>query len=579
MKQHKLPTYQQLKSYYSNEKIGNKQYNRLAKELISEQALNLQNHTQRNKNTKHINYKIYHLLHRPFTFVNSYAKISKNKAALSKGYKDSQIIEYFGICKAESIANKFKSNSYIWSPVGLTRIPKSRNNTKRPINTPTQEDRICQEALRGILESIYEPEFVEFEKHTNYRSTNYGFRPNKSTWDAISTLKTKGQSTNYAIEGDICSAYNSINQKKLIQILSKRIQDKKLLQIIKNLLKSGVMEKKTFEHSLSGTPQGGIIRPLLFNIYMFEFDKYIYNQIIKPIYEENIPLGRTKQIDKHKPTNKKDQTEKNIQKHLVIQRLKTNHSLPETKPRNAVYTRYADHWVLLLNGTKDQVIEIREKIYKFINKQLFLTVDLEKIKITQTKNGFNFLGFTYKMRTNCKITRTIYNKTRVLKTTTSRSTIIYPDKNKIFEKNLILGKYCKKKNNTYYPIGSGKLALLSTYKIIIHYQQRMIGLYNYYKNTNNLEAINFAFYILKYSCAKTIARRKKISMTKIFKLYGPNLETFIIVYKKEKSIKKVIQLPTLSSLKTEQFKTDVLPLPKDDPFNGIKFWPTSMKLY
>ncbi|NJR76101.1 MAG: RNA-directed DNA polymerase, partial [Scytonema sp. CRU_2_7] len=166
-------------------------------------------------------------------------------------------------------------------------IPKPGKKKMRPIDTPTQKDRIIQEALRGILEAIYEPEFKEFEEYTSGLCSNYGFRPRKSTWDAVAVLKYQGQSTNYCIEGDIVGAYNNIDHNILLNILERRIKDKKFLKLINNLLKAGIMEENRVIHNLIGTPQGGILSPLLFNIYMFEFDKFIYEEIIKPLVNNN----------------------------------------------------------------------------------------------------------------------------------------------------------------------------------------------------------------------------------------------------------------------------------------------------
>lgn len=104
----------------------------------------------RNKDTNHINRKIYHLLCQPFTFVNAYGKISKNKGALTKGHLEEGTMELFGLKTATTIANSFKNGTYEFSPVRRTWIPKPGKSTKRPIDTPTQKDRIIQEAGQGI---------------------------------------------------------------------------------------------------------------------------------------------------------------------------------------------------------------------------------------------------------------------------------------------------------------------------------------------------------------------------------------------------------------------------------------------
>merc|ERR1712228_204412 len=140
-----------------------------------------------------------------------------------------------------------------------TWISKPGKRTRRPIDTATQKDLIVQEVVRGILDAIYEPEFKEFEKLNKYTCTNYGFRPQKSCFDAVNNYKSTSRECKTIIEGDIIGAYNNVNHNKLIKILSHRIRDKKFLNVIRNLLEAGIMANNDrVINNLNGTPQGGI---------------------------------------------------------------------------------------------------------------------------------------------------------------------------------------------------------------------------------------------------------------------------------------------------------------------------------
>lgn len=238
----------------------------------------------RNNDPLHINYKLYHILVDPMTYVNAFGKICKNNGATTKDVKTDQgMLLSFGLEQAQIIATKFKTRQYQWQSLRRTWIPKPDKSTKRPIDTPTQEDRIVQKAIRGILESIFEPEFRAFELKTSNKSTNYGFRPKKSCFQAAYNLQKIGRRCNVAIEGDIKGAYNNVNHNKLIGLLENRIKDRHFLKVILKMLEAGIMERDHFSHSLKGTPQGGIISPLLFNIYMFPLDKFIYEDILLQI--------------------------------------------------------------------------------------------------------------------------------------------------------------------------------------------------------------------------------------------------------------------------------------------------------
>lgn len=498
-------------------------------------------HTFKNQNTTHINYKIYHLLGDPFTFVNAYTKISKNDGALTKGVSsDEEMTKFFGQIQAESIAKKFRSNSYKFKPAHINYkrvwIPKPGKNKKRPVDTPTQEDRIVQEAIRGILEAIYEPEFQEFESANNLRCTNFGFRPVRSTFDACTALKMHGQKTNMVIEGDIKSAYNSINHDILINILGRRIKDKKFINVIRELLRSGTMDDGKFEHSLCGTPQGGIVSPLLFNIYMFEFDKFIYNQIF-PTIETNIVrvrnpehanLGYEMKTLRAKIKNADTESRKTLKKkYKAIEqyRFKIPSYQIKSLSKSCVFTRYADDWVFTFTGNLEEASKIRDILSDFLETQLKLTLDEDKTLITKLTSGFNFLGFSLRMGSpeNMKIMKTYQPalQKRTLRTTTSRKINIYPDKDRILSRMVEKG-FCRKQD--LMPIGIRSWSLFEEFDIVLKYRQIMVGMFDYYSKCDSKRILYRMEYLLRYSCAKTIATRKRITMSQVFKRYGKSLE-------------------------------------------------------
>lgn len=588
----------------------------LAKEginLIKKLSKRLIEHTKRNKNTKHINYKIHYLLHDPFTFINAYTKISKNKGALTKGYKDENVMQLFGLVKAENIAKKIKMGTYKFSPVKRTWIPKPGKNKKRPIDIPKQSDRIVQEAVRSILEAIYEPVFEEFGNYTKNLSNNYGFRPKKSCWTAIDKLQKHSRMCNMIIEGDIVSAYNNVNHKLLLKILSKRIKDKKFILLVENMLKSGIMDDKRFEHSLNGTPQGGIVSPLLFNIYMFELDKFVYENFVIPILEENIKEKKKtskssdaasreyikarydsdqaikklqKQKERAKTHGDVTQTEiKDLKKDFKKKRkikLSTPYSQIDKLKKGAVYVRYADDWVLAITCTKKEALDIKEKISEFLKNKLKMLLDTEKTKITRVSEGYKFLGFEIRMSIkNIKTTRVLMSTKngyrRPLRRTTSRQLTIEPDSKRLLERLRLLS-FC---NKDYKPQGKPSWTVYDEYQIVEKYSQVMRGIFNYYVNCERLTKLYRISYILHYSCAKTLARRKKISMPKIFKKYTKSLiiKRTISTTKRERI--RQIEFLDLTNLR-KKYETRERPIYmayNSDPFRIREHWRTKFKIY
>jgi RNA-directed DNA polymerase len=245
-----------------------------------------------------------------------------------------------------------KEGRFAPQPVRRTYIQEVKPGDRikmRPLGIPDIQDRIVQEALRMILEPIWE---ADFSRHS------YGFRPNRSTKDAVAYIGsrlTKGKSYGWIVEGDIQSFFDTIDHDKLMQLVRKRIKDKKLLDLIWNFLRAGIMEQGNYRHSLLGTPQGGIVSPLLANIYLHELDRYMER------YTELIPLERRK---------------------------RKRHGLA-----NSLYVRYADDWIVLCDGTREQAEALRQELFEFLKQELKLELSMEKTKVTHISEGFVFLGF------------------------------------------------------------------------------------------------------------------------------------------------------------------------------------------
>ena len=576
--------------------------------LNSKNSQHLHAHYLRNQDTTHINYKIFHLLGNPYTFVTAYTNISKNKGVLSKGIEeDQEVNKFFGQINAQYLANLFRRNGYQFRPVLTsfckkdvsTWIDKPNSIKKRPIDTPTQQDRVVQEAIRGILESIYEPEFRELENQSNGLSSNYGFRPHKSAWLAVERLKMKGQGTTYAIEGDITSAYNNIDHDVMISILRRRIKDKKFLNLIKNLLSSGIMDKGRYEESLKGTPQGGIVSPLLFNIYMLEFDRFVYNKIIQQVTLEQPKPKRDKTwqnlgykmrslLKSWRSSNKtKDDKDKFYKPFKKFEQERM--SLPSYEisslPKKAVFARYADDWVLLITGTKESANRYKEEIRLYLLENLMMSLDVDKTRITRIDDGVGFLGYSIKMTKpdQIKTIRQLYKFPdgsfgRQARRTTVRKLTIIPDFNRI-KRNLLRIGVCKETD--LFPIGITPWAIFDEYEIVLKYRRIIVGLANYYRNCDSHYVLNRVSYILQYSCAKTIAVRQKITMPQVFSTYGKNLRITRTFYSPLGETKRSVEFPTYTNLKAQnRFSYKKFDHETEfDPFKIQQFVRTKFKQY
>lgn len=489
--------------------------------------------------TKQYKFKrLYRLLYNKDLYYKAIAKIYKNKGSGTKGITN-ETIDGFGEEKIENLIEQLKDEKYQPKPVKRVYIPK-KNGKLRPLGIPSMSDRIIQEICRMIIDTIYEP---TFSKHS------HGFRENKSCHSALHEIDLNFRSINWFIEGDIEGYFDNINHQILIDILRKKIEDEKFIRLIWKFLRAGYMEDWKFNKTYSGTPQGGIISPILANIYLNELDEFIENEI-KPKFNIGKPKDKKRNSEYRKYEMRNERLKKKIniendkiKRNEMIKQYKENKKIMLKLPyyeshsenhKSIKYVRYADDFLIGVIGSKKDCIEIKNKIKEFLENNLEINLSEDKTLITHCLKNAKFLGYDICISNSLDTKR---DKNGVTKRMYNRSIKLKIPKGTI-EKIITKNKMVKDINaDKWHIIHRPELEGLSDLEIISTYNSELRGIYNYYCMAENVSDKMWQLrYVMEYSCLKTLAGKYSCTIPKIKKKF--NIEgNWGIKYENKEGIK------------------------------------------
>ena len=330
--------------------------------------------------------RIYRILFNEEMFMLAYERIKSKPGNMTPG-TDGLTIDGMTIDHIGKLIECLKDESYSPQPAKRVYIPK-KNGKKRPLGIPTIEDKLVQEVTRMILEAIYEGHF---------ESTSHGFRPFKSCHTALISIKKTFTGMRWFIEGDIKGFFDNIHHATLIDILRMRIADERFIRLIWKFLRAGYLEEWYFNKTYSGTPQGGIVSPILANIYLDQFDKYMkeYATLFdkgesRKIRNEymNLNMRTVNRRKKRKATE--DPVEAAALDAEIKQLQKQLRSMPvrdemDENYRRLKYVRYADDFLIGVIGSKQDCERIKEDITNYMRDRLKLELSAEKTLITHAR--------------------------------------------------------------------------------------------------------------------------------------------------------------------------------------------------
>lgn len=448
--------------------------------------------------------RVYRLLFNPELHLASYGKIYRNSGAMTLG-TTSETADGMSLEKIHEIIEALRQDCFDWTPVKRIYIPK-KNGKLRPLGLPTWSDKLVQESLRAVLEAYYEPQFSD---------NSFGFRPKRGCHTALTRIAKTWTGTSWFIEGDIKGCFDNIDHDVLLGILREKIHDGRFINLVAKLLRAGYMEDWQYHATLSGSPQGGIVSPILSNIYLDRLDKFV-EQTLLPEFNQG-------------ERRRHNQAYRNLYK-MAGRRKKASDTdgyrdcmrrkgqLPSKDPndpsyRRLRYVRYADDFLLGFAGPKREAEDIKERLRQFLQETLSLTLSPEKTLITHARSQkAHFLGYDVCVSHNDD------HKVGGVRKCNGNVCLLIPAESiarrvAVFIDGGKIAPRCELFNER--PVD-----------IVARFQAEWRGLVQYYRLAWNQNVrLGKLFHVMCISLAKTLAVKLHMSKKKVFDTFRTEVET------------------------------------------------------
>ena len=436
-------------------------------------------------------------------YLTAYGNIYSNQGAMTPGANE-ETADGMSEEKIEQIIGLMRNERYRFSPARRIYIPK-KNGRLRPLGLPSWSGKLVGEVVRLLLEAIYEPQFSRW---------SHGFRRNRGCHTALRDIQNTWTGTTWFIEGDISDCFGSLDHEILLRILAEKIHDQRFLRLIRNMLKAGYLEDWEYRDSLSGCPQGGVVSPILSNVYLDKLDKFVEQELI-PQYTRGTRRKCNPEYDRiqYRLARARKRGDRAAARDLE----KQLRSLPASDPmdpgyRRLKYTRYADDHILGFIGPKAEAEEIKAKLAKFLRETLGLELNQQKTLTTHARSQHaRFLGYDITVQhSRDKITggRRTVNGTIALRV--PRDVI-----------KAQAARYRRRGKPSHRP----RLQNLDDYNIVRKYGAEYAGVVNYYLLARDVYRLTTLRWNAESSMLRTLARKHRSSVAKIAARHKAKIET------------------------------------------------------
>jgi group II intron reverse transcriptase/maturase len=447
-------------------------------------------------------------------YLRAYGRLYRRKGALTRG-ATRETVDGMSLEKIDALIEAIRHERYRWTPVRRVEIPKSNGKT-RPLGIPTWSDKLLQEVMRSLLDAYFEPQFSD---------RSHGFRQNRGCHTALQHIDQVWLGTVWFIEGDIAQCFDSLDHDVLLSILSSTIHDGRFLRLIANLLQAGYLENWKFNATLSGVPQGGVLSPLLSNVYLDRLDKFVEAELL-PKYNCGV---RRKPNPAYVTVGHRANYLRQTRQHLAAGKLRRlaqampSVLLEDPDYRRLRYVRYADDFLLGFTGPRAEAEEIKVRVGEFLRETLRLDLSEAKTLITHARTeAARFLGYEigvlqHDAKRDQKGRRSI-NGQIALK----------------MPMDVIAAK-CKLYMRGGKPIHRRERVHDSEFSIVEKFQAEYRGVVEYYRMAQNLHRLDRVRWIMEQSLTKTLAAKRRTTVQKVWVHYAITIHT-------PEGLRKVLQV-------------------------------------
>jgi group II intron reverse transcriptase/maturase len=446
--------------------------------------------------------ELYRQLFSKSLYLLAYGNIYSNQGAMTPGACD-ETADGMSEARIGEIIEQMRGERYRFAPVRRVYIPK-KNGKLRPLGLPSWSDKLVGEVVRLLLEAYYEPSFSD---------RSHGFRKGRGCHTALREVQNTWTGTVWFIEGDISDCFGSVDHEILLGILAEKIHDNRFLRLLRNMLAAGYMEDWQYHDTLSGTPQGGVVSPLLSNIYLGKLDEYVERELI-PQYTRGSHRKASREYGRL--ADRRWIARQRGDREQARELARQMRGLPSRDPmdpgfRRLRYIRYADDHLLGFAGPKAEAEQIKRQLAAFLRDKLALQLNAAKTLITHAASAARFLGYEITVQ---------HSSTRLTsgqRTASGRVALRVP--------RVVITAQCARYRRRGKPWHRSDLQNLPDYDVVRIYGAEYRGVVNYYRLAQDVWRLSKLRWNAETSMLKTLAAKHKSTVAQTAARYKARVTT------------------------------------------------------